>query len=193
MKFLIIQTAFIGDVILATPIAEKLHRHYPDADIDFLVRRGNEGLFIGHPFVRKVWVWDKQRGKYRHLWHLLRYIRQERYDWVINCQRFAASGFLTAFSGARRTAGFAKNPFSLLLSRRVSHQIGKSGAYVHEVQRNLALVEHLTDNAFEGPRLYPSEEDVCAALAVAPADRPWVCIAPTSVWFTKQFPPHKWI
>lgn len=42
MKLLVIQTAFIGDVVLATPIVEKLRRFYPDAQIDFLLRRGNE-------------------------------------------------------------------------------------------------------------------------------------------------------
>jgi len=42
--FLIIQTAFIGDVVLATALAEKLHQHRPEASIDFLLRKGNEGL-----------------------------------------------------------------------------------------------------------------------------------------------------
>ncbi len=40
-KILIIQTAFIGDVVLATSIAEKLHFYFPSAQIDFLVRKGN--------------------------------------------------------------------------------------------------------------------------------------------------------
>ena len=35
-SFLVIQTAFIGDVILATGLIEKLHQHYPEAKIDFL-------------------------------------------------------------------------------------------------------------------------------------------------------------
>ena len=45
-KFLIIQTAFIGDVVLATSLIEKLHRHFPEAQIDFLLRKGNESLLI---------------------------------------------------------------------------------------------------------------------------------------------------
>lgn len=193
VKFLIVQTAFIGDVILATPIGEKLHRRYPDARIDFLVRRGNEGLFAGHPFVHRVWVWDKKRDKYSKLWQLILQIRQERYDCVINCQRFAASGLLTVLSGAPHTVGFAKNPLSRLFSRRVAHVINQPGAPVHEVMRNLSLIEHLTDGSFQPPRLYPTEADVREALTVAPSDKPWVCIAPTSVWFTKQLPAHKWL
>jgi heptosyltransferase-2 len=42
VKILVIQTAFIGDVILATPVLEKLHRSFPGAAIDVLVRKGNE-------------------------------------------------------------------------------------------------------------------------------------------------------
>ena len=44
MKILIIQTAFIGDVILATPIIEKLQKFFPNAKVDFLLRKGNQGL-----------------------------------------------------------------------------------------------------------------------------------------------------
>ena len=44
-KILVIQTAFIGDAILATGLLEKLHESYPQAQIDYLVRKGNEPLF----------------------------------------------------------------------------------------------------------------------------------------------------
>jgi ADP-heptose:LPS heptosyltransferase len=192
MKFLIIQTAFIGDVVLATPLVEKLRRFYPDARIDFLLRKGNEKLLAGHPYVEKVWIWDKKQRKYASLLALGRSIRSERYDWAINCQRFAASGLLTAFSGAKGTVGFAKNPFSPLFSRRIPHVFGTTEQPIHEVERNLALIEHLTDDSFERPRLYPSEADFRRAQALA-GDTPYVCIAPTSVWFTKQFPAHKWV
>lgn len=44
-------------------------------------------------------------------------IRKHKYDKVINVQRFAATGLLTAFSGAVETIGFDKNPFSWLFSK----------------------------------------------------------------------------
>ncbi|WP_374163118.1 glycosyltransferase family 9 protein [Arcticibacter sp. MXS-1] len=86
--FLIIQTAFIGDVVLATAIAEKLHSAFPEAGIDMLVRQGNEQLLAGHPFIGKVWVWNKKRKKTANLLRLAREIRAEKYDEVINLQRF---------------------------------------------------------------------------------------------------------
>lgn len=193
MKFLIVQTAFIGDVILATPLVEKLKRFYPDAEIDFLLRQGNEKLLIDHPHIRRVWVWQKKRDKYRGLFKLIRQFRAEQYDWIINCQRFAASGFLTAFAGARHSVGFRKNPLSILFSRRVPHVFGTPAHPVHEVERNLALIEHLTDSSFQVPRLYPSEADFTKIRTVTHQAGAYVCIAPTSVWFTKQYPAHKWI
>ena len=192
LKILVIQTAFIGDVVLATPIVEKLRRFYPEATIDFALRKGNERLLSQHPSLRKVYVWDKKAAKYKMLWQMLRRIRAERYDLVVNCQRFAASGLLTALSGARQTVGFDKNPFSFLFSRRMPHQFGSAEKPIHEITRNLSLITHLTDDSFEPPRLYPSSADFEKA-GFWTAGRPYVCVAPTSVWFTKQYPPHKWV
>lgn len=189
MKFLVIQTAFIGDVVLATPVVEKLRRHFPDATIDFLLRQGNEALLEGHPHIRQVLIWEKKKRKYGSLFNLLRQIRRERYDRVVNCQRFAASGLLTALSGAARTVGFDKNPWSAFFTHRVPHRIGDGR---HEVERNLDLIRHWTDDANERPRLYPRPDDYEKARQYT-AGQAYVCIAPTSVWFTKQFPAHKWV
>ena len=49
MRFLIIQTAFLGDVILATPVVSELKRIFPTAQIDFLVRKGNETVLENNP------------------------------------------------------------------------------------------------------------------------------------------------
>jgi heptosyltransferase-2 len=189
--FLIIQTAFIGDVVLATALVEKLRFHYPDANIDFMVRKGNEGLLAGHPHVREVLVWDKKGGKYRSLFRLLKQIRANKYDHVVNVQRFAATGILTALSAALETVGFDKNPFSSFFTKSVPHLISTVEKPLHEVDRNQALIEHLTDQYAAKPALYPSGRDFdkVASYKVAP----YVCIAPASVWFTKQYPKDKWI
>ena len=65
-KFLIIQTAFIGDVILATPLIEKLREHYPTAQIDFFLRKGNDALLNGNPKLNNVRIWDKKKDKVKY-------------------------------------------------------------------------------------------------------------------------------
>ncbi|HVY76617.1 MAG TPA: glycosyltransferase family 9 protein [Puia sp.] len=189
-KFLIIQTAFIGDVVLATSLIEKLHACFPDAQIDFLLRKGNESLLQGHPYLREVLIWDKKKHKQRNLLRLIGRIRREHYDKVINVQRFAATGMLTAFSGARETIGFDKNPFSRLFSTRVVHQVGGSNA-LHETERNLELIRHFTDDRYFRPALYPSTADYEAIPAYR--NTKFITISPASVWFTKQYPADQWI
>ena len=190
-SFLIIQTAFIGDVVLATALIEKLHQYYTNASIDFLLRKGNEGLLKAHPYLREVLIWEKKKDKQKNLFGLLRKIRSNKYDVVINVQRFMATGILTAFSGAAETIGFIKNPMSLFFSDRVRHIVSTPERPLHEIQRNQKLIEKLTDALPEKPRLYPSAAD--RQKVAAYKQDAYICVAPASVWFTKQFPAEKWV
>lgn len=187
-QILVIQTAFIGDVILATGLLEKIHHQFPDANIDFLVRKGNESLMNDHPFLRETIVWDKKGGKYRNLLQLISRVRKTRYDLVVNVQRFANSGLITALSKAHTKIGFDKNPFSWSFDTKVPHEIGNN---VHEVVRNHDLIRTLTDGEHHNPKLYPSKKDF--ETIEQWQSKPYLCMAPASVWFTKQFPKEKWI
>lgn len=188
-KFLIIQTAFIGDVILATPVIEKLHKDFPESRIDFLLRKGNEGLLEKHPFINRLYIWDKKNGKYSGLFSLLREIRKEKYDYVINLQRFFSTGLFTVLSGASFKAGFNKNPLSFFFDKRYPHVIDPLKMNLHEIDRNLLLISDIVKtHERQMPVLYPSREDLDSVPAI-----PYITISPTSVWFTKQYPAKYWI
>ena len=188
-KILVIQTAFIGDVVLATSLLESLHQELPAAKMDILVRKGNESLFQEHPFIHQVLVWDKKNNKYQNWLGLLFKIRSNNYDVVINAQRFAATGLWTAFSNAKLKIGFDKNPFSFLFTHAVAHQFTEKG--LHEIDRNHLLLSALYSTQVVKPKLYPSKADGLAVLNYQ--QLPYICIAPASVWFTKQFPIEKWV
>ncbi len=190
-KILIIQTAFLGDVVLSTCLIEKLHAFFPNSAIDFLLRKGNEDLLNSHPYLREVLIWDKKNAKYKNLWQLLRQIRKNKYDVVVNVQRYSATGMLTAFSGAGKRIGFNKNPLSPLFDIAVKHTHNKGDKIIHEVERNLSLIQSLTDTSFCKPRLHPSSKDIEKVQSLK--SFPYLCIAPASVWFTKQYPEYKWI
>jgi ADP-heptose:LPS heptosyltransferase len=189
-KFLIIQTAFIGDVVLATVLIEKLHDRFPDAEIDFLLRKGNEQLLTGHPFLHDILIWDKKKHKQRNLFRMLSRVRKNKYDSIINVQRFFATGILTAFSGAKETIGFDKNPLSFLFTKKIKHEVGGSQP-VHETIRNLALIREFTDDSIYKPKLYPSAADYDSVDTWT--HTAFVTISPASVWFTKQFPASQWL
>jgi heptosyltransferase-2 len=188
-KILIIQTASIGDVILATSLMESLHHAYPFAELTVLVKSNNTGLFHGHPFIKNVLAWNKQHNKYSNLFRLIKYIRRERFTMVINIHRFFTSGIITALSGAKITSGFTKNPFAFSFTHRVRHKIAVNGK--HEIERNHDLISFLGKTPIQPVKLYPGKE---AYKNVEPwQSEPYICIAPASLWFTKQLPAVKWV
>lgn len=193
-RILVIQTAFLGDAVLVTSILEKLHTFYPDACIDLVVRKGNDGLFTEHPFIHTLHVWNKREGKTRALFRLIHQLRQTRYDHIINAQRFFSTGLMTVLARGKEKVGYDKNPLSFLFTRTVEHVIGDGR---HEVDRLNALVAHLTDGKRPWPRLYPATEARAVAERLVyqftDGQGPYVTIAPASVWFTKQWPEHKWV
>lgn len=191
-RFLIIQTAFIGDVVLATAVAEKLRQHYPEAQIDFMLREGNEHLLKGNPQINKVYVWDKKEGKIKNLLRIGWEVRKAKYTHVINIHRHAASGFVTWLSGAHEKRGFSKNPFSWSYTHKFEHRFSKPGdiSVTHETDRNQSLIASLTDKLPARPRLYPSAADEETMKVFQ--DAPYICIAPSSVWATKRFPTVRW-
>jgi heptosyltransferase-2 len=186
-KILIIQTAFIGDVILATPLIGNLKTQFPDAKIDFLVKNGNQSLLRNDPNLNEILVFDKKK-KVASLLELLKKIRANKYDLVINLHRFASSGILTFLSGAKQKLGFKKNPFSFAYTQSFPHEIGNGK---HEVDRNLELIKHLTSSLNRQPKLYPSKEDFEAIKTYHTEN--YYCLAPASVWFTKQAPKEIWL
>ena len=187
-KILIIQTAFLGDVILATSVVSELKNKFPNANIDFLLKKGNESLLANNPKLNSVFTFDKSTGKWKSIIRLIRQFRKEKYDLVINLHRFASSGIIAGLSGGKKRYGFKKNPFSFLYTKKFDHTIGNG---THEVERNLSLLQEFNVSKKNCPELFPSDADKQHVQKYKTNE--YYCIAPTSVWFTKQMPTHKWI
>jgi heptosyltransferase-2 len=165
--------------------------HFPNAQIDFLVRKGNESLLENNPHLNEVLVWDKKEKKLRNLFYILKKIREKKYDKAINLQRFFATGLLTAFSAAKETIGFDKNPLSFLFTKKIKHIISKSNEIKHEVERNNDLISAFTNQNFILPKLYLSDKNFADVQTYA--QQAYVTMTSGSVWFTKQYPIEKWI
>lgn len=187
-NILFIQTAFLGDVILATAAIAEANRLFPDASIDVVVKKGNESLLDNNPKIRTVFAFDKKKGKIKEIFRLKKAFKQQKYDIVFNFHRFGSSGILTLVSGAKKKYGFRKNPLSFLFTKRFEHEIGNG---THEVTRNLQLLKEFGATELVRPELFPSEESFEKTKQFK--SKFYYCLAPASVWFTKQLPEHKWI
>lgn len=206
MKILLIQTAFPGDVILATAFLADLAEAYPHAELHMLVRKGCEDLLADNPRLSCLWSWDKREGRYKQLLWLSGQLRRAKFDRVYNLQRYASSGFLTWRSGAPYRAGFRQNPWSWCFSHTVEHRIPQpcdqvlylsnqephlcEGRFLHEVQRN-ALLLHPEVRPARRPELYLGEAEHSRAESFV-AGRRAVVVAPASNWFTKQWHEPGW-
>ena len=193
-RVLFLQTAFIGDTILATSLVESWHMAFPDDSIDFCTRRGNEDLFANHPFLNEVLVWNKSGNFWARSWKLLllaRLIRNRKYDIVVTPHRHVSSGVLLGFSKARHKCGFANHPMAWRWTHRVEHQIGNN---VHETVRNFELIKPwMSGGQPARPGLYPQFISSGAAEQIQPESKPFVVLAPASQWFTKQWPSSHWV
>ncbi len=73
-RILLVCTQRIGDVLLATPLARSLKRAWPEAELDFLVFRGTEGVLAGNPDIARVVAipqrtdWRGKLAQFRELW-----------------------------------------------------------------------------------------------------------------------------
>ena len=75
-----------------------------------------------------------------------------------------------------------------MYTKKFGHSIGTGE---HEVERNLSIIKEFGAISKRRPELFPSEEDFDIANQIM--NPPFYCMAPASVWFTKQLPIEKWI
>src|SRR5262245_3804994 len=95
-KILIVQTAFIGDVILATPLPVAAHRLFDPCAVHFMAIPAAENLLERNPNIQQIWIYDK-RGRQRGLrawWQLAQEIRREQFDLALVPHRSLRSAAL---------------------------------------------------------------------------------------------------
>jgi heptosyltransferase-2 len=188
LKIVVIQTAFLGDVVLMTSLLESIALLHPNAHICVVVKSECAHILANNPHVLRVYGIDK-REKWKALWRAGNALRTWKPNVVINCHRFLSSGLLALALGARQVVGFQKNPLSIFFTKRVGHCYGPG---VHELDRNHALLLALWPRASQAlPRLYPHPQDYEAIEPLCQG--PFQVLAPGSVWFTKQYPLEGWI
>lgn len=107
-KILVINLAFIGDVLLSTPVCRGLRAAYPNARIDMLVIPLNEPIAAGNPYIDRVLIYDK-RGRHKRLgelWKLIKELSREKYDLSLT-MNFASRGAMFAWAiGAKCRVGY---------------------------------------------------------------------------------------
>lgn len=187
---LVVQTSFLGDMVLTTPLIAELALGGP---VDVVAIPGSAGLLANSPDVREVVVYDKRgadRGAAAFL-RLARRLARGGYSAAYLAQGSVRSAALVLAAGVTRRVGFQSSAGRPLYTERIAYRDD-----LHHTERlwRLAAGDAAAQPSVERlrPRLHPGATEraaVSALLADSEGDtRPLVVLAPGSVWATKRWP-----
>ena len=193
MKVLVIQTAFVGDVVLSTPLFEAARTQLGAGCIGAVVRPETADLLRNNPNVDDIVVYDKkgrEKGPVK-LMRLASRLRDASYDASLIPHRSFRSALLGYLAGVPIRVGFDRSAGRRLMTDRVPYPAA------HEVERNLSLLAPWSvDSAGFRPALYPDDADreagdlLMRESDIEATDR-ILGIGAGSVWATKRWPPER--
>lgn len=190
----IIQTAFLGDVVLTLPLAQAIKNFNPNIQISFVSTPVAAGVTISAKAIDYIVTYDKRgiRRGYDGIKFLSQHLRSQEVDCIISPHRSLRSTLVALLTGARYSVGFDRASLALLYKRRVKYIKPK-----HEIERNLDLLKafsdyesiiksrskveievHDGDKSFIESRLIQSKITDNSKL---------IALAPGSVWETKRW------
>ena len=189
-RILVIQFRQIGDVLLSTPVLRALRSAYPQSYIAFLTEPSPGRVLQSNPLLDEIII-RPRHATWHQQWQLLRRIRHQRFELVIDLIGNPRSAVLTCLSGARHRLAFARFPRSLFYTMLVPHH---HPVPEYTVAKRLRLLEPLGIRATDLTPILPytqCEQDTVAAFLRAHAITPkelLVCIDPTHHVPTRQWP-----
>lgn len=163
-KILIIELRGIGDILLASPLVRVLHRNYPHAEIDMLVKSEFQHMLVHHPLIHRAIGFDRPYFKRRRAaWrHFMRDLRREGYDMAINLYPVERNALMAWWTGARWRGGYRGKWWGChaLLNYAIRD---REDLHAAEGPLQTIVAMGVTDLEHQGLELYPGPEDVARA------------------------------
>jgi lipopolysaccharide heptosyltransferase II len=193
---LVVQTSFLGDTVLTTPLIAELARRGP---VNVVVTPASAPLLARNPNIHELFVYDK-RGADAGLRGFRRLAQRVRAPEPVEsappaiaylAQRSARSGALALAAGYPERVGFEDSAGQTLYTTRVPYREDR-----HHAERLWRLAFPAQGDAAPPanaihPKLFPGSDEraaVDALLGESADSRPLVALAPGSVWATKRWP-----
>ena len=115
MNILLVRVSSLGDVLHNMPIVADIKRHFPEANIDWVVEEGYVSLVRLNPMVRNILPWGLRRwrkslGKKEtraEIGAFFRQLREVQYDYVFDTQGLLKTGIIMGAARGRHKVGLA--------------------------------------------------------------------------------------
>lgn len=193
-KILIIQTAFIGDVVLGTPLIQAISKGFPGAEVHLITTPKGKDILDGDPCLANIISYDK-KGQQKGIFHFLKIaeeLRRMRFDLAVIPHPSFRSSLLAFLGGIPYRIGFNRNAGAFLFTSKVPYRLE-----LHEAKRNLELAYMLGAPEDDYPlRIAISDRDrkisqeFMSMNGVLPGSL-LIGILPCSVWPTKRWLPER--
>ena len=202
-KVLIVRLGAFGDIVHALPAQQLLHKRLPGVTVDWLAEPAYLSLLRCVPGIRKVWTANlKSRRSHSSaapdLLRLVRSLRRERFDVVVDFQGLLKSALLARVAARGQVLGFRAERFKEKGTGwfYTHRQDGESDLNQHVIDANVGLVQGLVGGQHRTAvvpfRISREDEDyVRDRLAESKTPRP-LLINPGAGWVTKLWPPREY-
>ncbi|HHS49722.1 MAG TPA: glycosyltransferase family 9 protein [candidate division Zixibacteria bacterium] len=193
MKILIVQTAFIGDCVLTTPLIRRSKEAFgEDSFIAVMTTPEGAQVFDGNPHIDEIIVYDKRNDNAKLSTHFgaVNDLLSRKFDIAILPHRSFRTGIMTFMARIPERIGFEKSGGTLFYTKKVSKPME-----LPEPERLLELLTVLGHNPNPSTlEVFPGAEREAKASELLKArnidSKAFAAIAPGSVWGTKRYPPE---
>jgi lipopolysaccharide heptosyltransferase I len=186
LKILIIKPSALGDIVQALPVLTGLRRHWPDAQIDWVVNDSLRELLDGHPALTRTILYPRRRWnsplRLPEIWRWGRALREEKYDLTLDLQGLLRSALMTWAAGSPRRVGLQSAREG---ARSFYNEIVADTA-ISASERYLTCLEHLGIPV--DPLDFQLSSRVAAPAALAELGPDYIALHPYSRWPTKLWP-----
>lgn len=155
MKILVIRFSSLGDVVLITPLFQKIKHTYPSSHVSFLTDCKFIDLFGTDPNIDRIIPYDVSGESLMYLLRYLKKIREERYDIIIDCHVIPRSLFFLFLGRPARRRRL--NKFSI--QRRLMVKSHNRKRIPHIVDRYLATFIGKNGNDYK-PKIYLEKREI---------------------------------
>jgi len=188
LKILLVQTSFLGDTILSTPVISGIKKIYPGAELWMMTTPLSAELVIRDPLLTGV-ITDNKKDRNIGITGILRMkcrIQSIAFDRVYSLHRSFRTALLLWLCQIPARIGFSDAKLSFLY-----HETRKRNPKDHDVIRNLSLLsDDISLESLEPElRLFSPEKNGLSEniRKTLPETKSYVVLVPGSAWKTKMW------
>ena len=189
MKLLIIQTAFLGDVVLTIPLIQAAKK-YLKAQISVICIPSTKNILEGHPSIDEIIIFDKKETEkgFFSLIKFVKTIKGKKFDVAVIPHPSFKSGLIPYLAAIPERIGFSNSAGRFFFTDKVFFDKNK-----HQLERYLDLLKHFgVEISKEKTEIHIDGKDEKLADDILPKDKIIFGINPGSIWATKRWPAERY-